>query len=95
MHCKGTDYTVDTVPEREIVRGYGGRIAIVGDPEGSLDARSAGADTGAMNILIVRLGALGDVVHAVPAAAALRSAFPDAAHRLAGRREAPRRSSIS
>jgi lipopolysaccharide heptosyltransferase I len=30
------------------------------------------------SILIVRLGALGDVVHAVPAAAALRSAFPDA-----------------
>jgi ADP-heptose:LPS heptosyltransferase len=31
-----------------------------------------------MNILIVRLGALGDVVHAVPAAAALREAFPGA-----------------
>lgn len=31
-----------------------------------------------MNILIVRLGALGDVVHAIPAAAALRGAFPDA-----------------
>ena len=31
-----------------------------------------------MNILIVRLGALGDVVHTVPAAAALRTAFPDA-----------------
>jgi rfaE bifunctional protein nucleotidyltransferase chain/domain len=33
VHCKGTDYTVDTVPEREIVRAYGGRIAIVGDPK--------------------------------------------------------------
>jgi lipopolysaccharide heptosyltransferase I len=31
-----------------------------------------------MNILMVRLGALGDVVHAIPAAAALRAAFPDA-----------------
>lgn len=31
-----------------------------------------------MNILIVRLGALGDIVHAVPAAAALRRAYPDA-----------------
>ena len=31
-----------------------------------------------MNILIVRLGALGDIIHAVPAAAALRNAFPDA-----------------
>jgi bifunctional ADP-heptose synthase (sugar kinase/adenylyltransferase) len=33
VHCKGTDYTVDTVPERAIVRAYGGRIAIVGDPK--------------------------------------------------------------
>jgi rfaE bifunctional protein nucleotidyltransferase chain/domain len=33
VHCKGTDYTVDTVPERETVRGYGGQIAIVGDPK--------------------------------------------------------------
>ena len=33
VHCKGTDYTTDTVPERETVRGYGGRVAIVGDPK--------------------------------------------------------------
>ncbi len=33
IHAKGTDYTVDSVPEREIVRGYGGRVAIVGDPK--------------------------------------------------------------
>jgi rfaE bifunctional protein nucleotidyltransferase chain/domain len=33
VHCKGTDYTVDTVPERETVRAYGGRTAIVGDPK--------------------------------------------------------------
>lgn len=31
VHCKGTDYTPDTVPERDVVRGYGGRVAIVGD----------------------------------------------------------------
>ena len=31
VHCKGTDYTADTVPERNVVRGYGGRVAIVGD----------------------------------------------------------------
>jgi lipopolysaccharide heptosyltransferase I len=31
-----------------------------------------------MNVLVVRLGALGDIIHAVPAAAALRAAFPDA-----------------
>ena len=33
VHCKGTDYTLDTVPERETVRAYGGRVAVVGDPK--------------------------------------------------------------
>jgi rfaE bifunctional protein nucleotidyltransferase chain/domain len=33
VHCKGTDYTVDTVPERAVVEAYGGRTAIVGDPK--------------------------------------------------------------
>jgi rfaE bifunctional protein nucleotidyltransferase chain/domain len=33
VHCKGTDYTADTVPERDTVHAYGGRIAIVGDPK--------------------------------------------------------------
>lgn len=33
IHAKGTDYTEDTVPEREVVRSYGGRVAIVGDPK--------------------------------------------------------------
>lgn len=33
VHCKGTDYALDTVPERDIVKAYGGRIAIVGDPK--------------------------------------------------------------
>ena len=33
VHCKGTDYTPDTVPERQTVLSYGGRIAIVGDPK--------------------------------------------------------------
>ena len=33
VHCKGTDYTVDSVPERDIVVSYGGRTAIVGDPK--------------------------------------------------------------
>ena len=31
VHCKGPDYTVDTVPERDVVRAYGGRTVIVGD----------------------------------------------------------------
>jgi rfaE bifunctional protein nucleotidyltransferase chain/domain len=33
VHCKGTDYTPETVPERDAVRAYGGRVAIVGDPK--------------------------------------------------------------
>jgi len=33
VHCKGTDYTVDSVPERDVVTAYGGRTAIVGDPK--------------------------------------------------------------
>jgi rfaE bifunctional protein nucleotidyltransferase chain/domain len=33
VHCKGTDYTVETVPERAVVQAYGGRTAIVGDPK--------------------------------------------------------------
>jgi rfaE bifunctional protein nucleotidyltransferase chain/domain len=33
VHCKGTDYTPETVPERDVVRSYGGRVAIVGDPK--------------------------------------------------------------
>lgn len=33
VHAKGTDYTEDTVPERDVVRSYGGKVAIVGDPK--------------------------------------------------------------
>jgi D-glycero-beta-D-manno-heptose 1-phosphate adenylyltransferase len=33
VHCKGTDYTADSVPERDVVARYGGRVAIVGDPK--------------------------------------------------------------
>jgi D-glycero-beta-D-manno-heptose 1-phosphate adenylyltransferase len=31
IHAKGTDYTADSVPERDTLAGYGGRVAIVGD----------------------------------------------------------------
>jgi len=33
VHAKGTDYTVDSVPEREVVAAYGGRTVICGDPK--------------------------------------------------------------
>ncbi|HEX8722639.1 MAG TPA: adenylyltransferase/cytidyltransferase family protein [Pyrinomonadaceae bacterium] len=33
IHAKGTDYTEATVPERDVVRSFGGRVQIVGDPK--------------------------------------------------------------
>ncbi len=33
IHAKGTDYTEDNVPEKDIVASYGGKVAIVGDPK--------------------------------------------------------------
>ncbi len=33
VHCKGTDYSRDSVPEREVVKGFGGEVQIVGDPK--------------------------------------------------------------
>lgn len=33
IHAKGTDYTAETVPERDVVAAYGGRTAICGDPK--------------------------------------------------------------
>ena len=33
IHAKGSDYTKATVPERDIVREYGGKVAIAGGPK--------------------------------------------------------------
>jgi bifunctional ADP-heptose synthase (sugar kinase/adenylyltransferase) len=33
VHAKGTDYTADTVPERDLAALLGIRVAIVGDPK--------------------------------------------------------------
>jgi bifunctional ADP-heptose synthase (sugar kinase/adenylyltransferase) len=49
IHAKGTDYTVETVPEREIVASYGGRTAICGDPKDH-------ATTDLIGIILERLG---------------------------------------
>jgi rfaE bifunctional protein nucleotidyltransferase chain/domain len=53
VHCKGTDYTVDTVPERSVVAAYGGRTAIVGDAKShatrELLTRIARTDDGPRN----------------------------------------------
>ena len=48
VHAKGTDYTTDSVPERDVVRSYGGQVAIVGDPKdhstSAIIARLGGAN---------------------------------------------------
>jgi rfaE bifunctional protein nucleotidyltransferase chain/domain len=33
IHAKGTDYTPDTIPEKDTVASYGGKVAAVGDPK--------------------------------------------------------------
>jgi len=50
IHAKGTDYTVETVPEREIVAAYGGRTVICGDPKDH-------ATTDLIEIILERFGA--------------------------------------
>jgi rfaE bifunctional protein nucleotidyltransferase chain/domain len=42
VHAKGTDYTRDSVPEREEVLAYGGRVEIVGDPKDHSTTRLLG-----------------------------------------------------
>ncbi len=72
---------MDTVPERDTVRAYGGRIAIVGDPKDHSTsdlAAAAAMRLQASRILIVRLSALGDIVHALPVLSAIRRHDPSA-----------------
>jgi rfaE bifunctional protein nucleotidyltransferase chain/domain len=49
VHAKGTDYTVDTVPEREVVKAYGGETVICGDPKDH-------ATTDFIEIIVERFG---------------------------------------
>lgn len=49
VHAKGTDYTVDTVPEREVVQAYGGRTVICGDPKDH-------ATTDVIGVILERFG---------------------------------------
>jgi rfaE bifunctional protein nucleotidyltransferase chain/domain len=49
IHAKGTDYTVETVPERTVVEAYGGRTAICGDPKDH-------ATTDLIGIIVDRFG---------------------------------------
>jgi len=94
VHAKGTDYTAETVPERQTSARLGIRVAIVGDPKrhststffSGLRAAPSVTPGPAVSegrhpprrILIVRLSSMGDIIHALPVAAALRDAFPTA-----------------
>jgi len=49
VHAKGTDYTVETVPEREVVKAYGGETVICGDPKDH-------ATTDVISIILDRFG---------------------------------------
>ena len=49
VHAKGTDYTVESVPERDVVEAYGGRTAICGDPKDH-------ATTDLIGIILERFG---------------------------------------
>ena len=49
VHAKGTDYTVESVPEREVVRAYGGETVICGDPKDH-------ATTDVITIILQRFG---------------------------------------
>jgi len=33
IQAKGTDYTTESIPERDVVASYGGHVAVVGDPK--------------------------------------------------------------
>ncbi len=46
IHAKGTDYTEETVPERDVVRSFGGRVQIVGDPKDHSSTEMARRVTG-------------------------------------------------
>ena len=52
VHAKGTDYTADSVPEREVVAAYGGRTVICGDPKDH-------ATTDLIGIILERFGGSG------------------------------------
>ena len=86
IHAKGSDYTEETVPEKDTVKRIGGRVAITGGPKvrntsdiiKSIASGAAFPVPTPRNILIIRLSSLGDIIHTLPAFAALRRSFPRA-----------------
>ena len=91
VHCKGTDYTVDSVPERAVVQSYGGRTAIVGDPEITRDPRSHRAHRDTRDALSDRPSRRTRRHRARDSGGRRASSrVSDGANRLAGQRQAPR-----
>jgi heptosyltransferase-1 len=86
IHAKGSDYTKETVPEKETVKSYGGSIAIVGGAKVNstshiierIAAMEKTSNFGGDNFLIIRFSSLGDIIHTLPAFSALRKKFPKA-----------------
>ena len=78
VHCKGTDYTARNGAGTAHCLGLRWPHRHRRRSKGSLHARSARAHQAFLNILIVRLGSLGDIIHAIPAAAAIRRVHPQA-----------------
>lgn len=83
--CRGSDYTRDTVPERETVESYGGSIAIVGGDNVPLSfeilRKILGLEMQKLkysNIAILKLSSLGDIIHTLPAFSLLRKRYPHA-----------------
>ncbi len=86
IHAKGSDYTKETVPEKETVKSYGGSIAIVGGEKVNstsqiierIMSEEKRPNSGSENFLIIRLSSLGDIIHTLPSFSALRKNFPSA-----------------
>lgn len=88
VHAKGSDYTEETVPEKDTAKRIGARVAITGGPkvrntkeiirQVSSGSAAATSSRPARDFLIIRLSSLGDIIHTLPAFAALRRHFPKA-----------------
>jgi heptosyltransferase-1 len=96
VQAKGTDYTAENVPERDVVLECGGRVEIVGDPKDHSATDIIRSRMGTRRswttpispstevpepskfdrLLVVRTSAMGDIIHALPAVAALRESLP-------------------
>jgi len=80
VHVKGSDYSQETVPEKDTARRVGAAVAIVGGPkvQNTRDIIRAIAEGAKEDYLLIRLSSLGDIIHTLPAFSALRRHRPEA-----------------